>query len=37
MNDQYKNLSDKELKEIFEDMEVDYWVDYWVDYQYCTE
>lgn len=37
MNDQYKNLSDKELKEIFEDMEVDYWIDYWIDYQYCTE
>ena len=29
MNDLYENLSNEELKEIFEDMEVDYWVDYY--------
>lgn len=28
MNDSYEGLSDEELKEIFEDMEADYWVDY---------
>lgn len=28
MNDPYEELSDKELKEIFEDMEADYWIDY---------
>lgn len=27
MNDPYENLSDEELKEIFEDMEADYWID----------
>ena len=29
MNDPYKNLSDEELKEIFEDIEADYWIDYY--------
>ena len=29
MNDPYEGLSDEELKEIFDDMEVDYWVDYY--------
>ena len=28
MNDSYEELPDKELKEIFEDMEADYWIDY---------
>lgn len=28
MNDPYENLSDEELKEIFEDIEADYWVEY---------
>lgn len=28
MNDPYEGLSDEELKEIFEDMEADYWIDY---------
>lgn len=28
MDDPYENLSDEELKEIFEDMEADYWIDY---------
>lgn len=28
MNNPYEELSDKELKEIFEDMEADYWIDY---------
>lgn len=28
MNDSYEGLSDEELKEIFEDMEADYWIDY---------
>lgn len=28
MNDPYEELSDEELKEIFEDMEADYWIDY---------
>lgn len=27
MNDPYENLSDEELKEIFEDMQADYWID----------
>lgn len=27
--DLYENLSDKEIKEIFEDMEADYWVNYY--------
>lgn len=29
MDDPYENLSDEELKEIFEDMEADYWVGYY--------
>lgn len=29
MNDPYENLSDEELKEIFEDVESDYWIDYY--------
>lgn len=29
MNDPYENLSDEEMKEIFEDMEADYWVNYY--------
>lgn len=29
MDDPYENLSDEELKEIFEDMEADYWIDYY--------
>lgn len=29
MNDPYENLSNEELKEIFEDMEADYWIDYY--------
>lgn len=29
MNDPYENLSDEELKEIFEDMKADYWIDYY--------
>ena len=28
MNDPYEGLSDEELKEIFEDMEADYWIVY---------
>ena len=28
MNESYENLSNEELKEIFEDTEADYWVDY---------
>ena len=28
MNDPYEGLSDEELKEIFKDMEADYWIDY---------
>ncbi len=28
MLDPYEELSDEELKEIFEDMEADYWIDY---------
>lgn len=28
MNDSYEGLSGEELKEIFEDMEADYWIDY---------
>lgn len=27
MNNYYKRLSEKELKEIFEDMQADYWID----------
>lgn len=27
--DPYEGLSDEELKEIFEDMEADYWIDYY--------
>ena len=27
MEDKYEELSDEELKEIFEDMEADYWID----------
>lgn len=29
MEDKYEGLSDEELKEIFEDMEADYWIDYY--------
>lgn len=29
MDDPYENLSDEELKEIFEDMEAEYWIDYY--------
>ena len=29
MDDPYENLSDEELKEIFEDMAADYWIDYY--------
>lgn len=29
MDDPYENLFDEELKEIFEDMEADYWIDYY--------
>lgn len=29
MEDMYKNLSDEELRSIWEDMEADYWVDYY--------
>lgn len=28
MEDPYENSSDEELKEIFEDMQADYWIDY---------
>ena len=28
MLDSYEELSDEELKEIFEDIEADYWIDY---------
>lgn len=28
MSDPYEGLPDEELKEIFEDMEADYWIDY---------
>lgn len=28
MNNPYEELSDKELKEILEDMDADYWIDY---------
>lgn len=28
MNNPYERLSDEELKEIFKDMEADYWIDY---------
>ena len=28
MEDKYEGLSDEELKEIFEDMQADYWIDY---------
>lgn len=28
MNDPYEELSNKELKEIFEGLEADYWIDY---------
>lgn len=28
MDDPYENLSDEELKEIFEDIEADYWISY---------
>ena len=28
MNDPYEGFSDEELKEIFKDMEADYWIDY---------
>lgn len=27
--DNYEGLSDEELKEIFEDIEADYWIDYY--------
>lgn len=27
MEDKYEGLSDEELKEIFEDMQADYWID----------
>ena len=26
MEDQYENLSDEEIKEIYEDIEADYWI-----------
>lgn len=29
MKDPYENLSDEELKEIFEDVQADYWIDYY--------
>lgn len=29
MEDKYEGLSDEELKEIFEDMQADYWIDYY--------
>lgn len=29
MEDKYEGLSDEELKEIFEDMQTDYWTDYY--------
>ena len=29
MEDKYEELSDEELKEIFEDMQTDYWTDYY--------
>ena len=29
MEDKYEELSDEELKEIFEDMQTDYWIDYY--------
>lgn len=29
MNDLYEGLSNEELKEIFEDIEADYWIDYY--------
>lgn len=29
MHDPYENLSDEEMKEIYEDMEADYWVNYY--------
>lgn len=29
MNDFYEGLSNEELKEIFEDMEAEYWIDYY--------
>lgn len=29
MTDKYEELSDEELKEIFEDSQVDYWIDYY--------
>lgn len=29
LDDPYENLSDEELKEIFEDMQADYWIDYY--------
>ena len=29
MNDSYEGLSDEELREIFEDIEADYWIDYY--------
>ena len=28
MEDQYENLSDEELKEIYDDMVADYWISY---------
>lgn len=29
LDDPYENLSNEELKEIFEDMQADYWIDYY--------
>lgn len=29
MEDIYRNLSDKELRSIWEDLESDYWIDYY--------
>lgn len=29
MEDEYEGLSNEELKEIFEDIEADYWIDYY--------
>lgn len=29
MHDPYEDLSEEELKEIFEDMEANYWIDYY--------
>ena len=33
MNDPYENLSDEELKEIYDDMEADFWITCNKDYQ----